>query len=156
MASDNRWGQIFVIINLSLKLTIILILSLFVVEAWSSQLDKSDNSKDSSCKTALSKNVDEENSEIDRPVEKYKNVRIMKSEQIKYLKNKFNKISPSHLRSERGYIYPQNARDIAIELVNVLEGNVSRAARALNEEGIKVSKTTVHRWWNEYKIRNLF
>ena len=148
MVSDNRWGQIFVINNLSLKLKIILIVSLLTVDAWSSQLTQLADLKDSSCKEALSKNVDDENSEIDGSVKKYKNVRIEKSEQTEYLKNEFNKISPSHLRSDRGYIYPHNARDVAVRLVIELEGNVSRAARALG-----VSQSTVRNWALDYQDR---
>ena len=134
--------------TLSLKPKIILIVSLLTVDAWSSQLTQLADLKDSSCKEALSKNVDDENSEIDGSVKKYKNVRIEKSEQTEYLKNEFNKISPSHLRSDRGYIYPHNARDIAVRLVIELEGNVSRAARALG-----VSQSTVRNWALDYQDR---
>ena len=148
MASDNGWGQIFVINNLSLKLKIILIVSLLAVEAWSSQLTQLADLKDSSCKEALSKNADLENSEIEEIVKKITNVRPKKSKKIEYLVNEFNKISPSHLRSEKGYIYPQNARDIAVRLVEVSEGNVTAAARALG-----IARSTVRKWALDYQDR---
>ena len=151
--------------SLSLKIKVILILSLFVVEAWSSQLDQSDNSKDSSCKKALSKNADLEDSKYDdktkaylvEVVKKHKGnvlavTRALNEEGIELSEETVRDWTREHEQETGEKIvnthYDDETKAYAIKIVKQHNGDVLSATRELNKEGISVSEQSVQNWWN--------
>ena len=134
--------------SLSLQITFVLTVIFYVVCAWSSQLTQLTDLRDSSCKTALSKNADFESSELERLVNKFTNIRKKKSKQVEDIVNRFNKITSPLLRSASRYRYSSEQKELAIALVIVLEGNMSEVARKLD-----ISKTAVRNWVLGYQDR---